>query len=30
MRITCETVPWLDLYLIARTFVAVMRKEGAY
>ena len=22
--------PWLDLYLIARTFVAVMRKEGAY
>jgi Undecaprenyl-phosphate galactose phosphotransferase WbaP len=22
--------PWLDLYLIARTFTAVMRKEGAY
>jgi Undecaprenyl-phosphate galactose phosphotransferase WbaP len=22
--------PWLDVYLIARTFTAVMRKEGAY
>lgn len=26
----CNWSPWLDVYLIARTFTAVVRKEGAY